>query len=208
MFKEVIVGVDGIDGISLYYDYKTATKEYIDIVISDIKMPNMDGITLSKEIYRINPKQKIIIISSYNETNYFIELIKIGISGFIKKPLSLTEVIDIIYEVCMQLCNDKELNRYIEFSKYLKWDNKFKILFNNNIEIALTMNEINLMNLLVNNLNKKFTDLDIFNHIYYNNPEKEFSIDVIKGLLKRLRKKIPKNLIKNNPKQGYSIKDN
>ncbi len=169
-------------------------------------MPNMDGISLSKEIYKINPKQKIIIISSYNETNYFIELIKIGISGFIKKPLSLAEVLDIIYEVCNQLCDDKELNRYIEFSKDLKWDNKLKILFNNNIEIALTMNEINLMNLLVNNLNKKFTDLDIFNHIYYNNPEKEFSIDVIKGLLKRLRKKIPKNLIKNNPRLGYNIK--
>ena len=115
-------------------------------------------------------------------------------------------MLDIIYEVCNQLCDDKELNRYIEFSKDLKWDNKLKILFNNNIEIALTMNEINLMNLLVNNLNKKFTDLDIFNHIYYNNPEKEFSIDVIKGLLKRLRKKIPKNLIKNNPRLGYNIK--
>lgn len=205
LFKEVIVSVDGLDGLSKYNEYKTLRGEYIDIVISDIHMPKMNGITLSKEIFKINSNQKIIIVSGYSESEYFIELIKIGVSGFIKKPISSTEIFDILYEVSTQISSDKEFNRFIEFAESLKWDNKFKVLFNNENKINLTTNEISLMNLFINNFNKKFTDLDIFNYIYYDYPEKEFSSDVIKGLLKRLRKKIPKNLIQNNPKIGYHI---
>jgi len=46
---------------------------------------------------------------------------------------------------------------------------------------------------------------DIFNHIYFDNVEKEFSINSIKSLVKRLRKKIPPTLIVNKRELGYSI---
>ena len=165
----------------------------------------MDGIALSKEILKINKNQKIIIVSAYSEADYFIELIRMGVSSFIQKPISSVQIFDTLYEVCTSIHAQREENRYIDIGEYFKWDNKFKILLNDNMEVSLTLNEVNLMNLFINNSNKKFTDLEIFNHIYYSDPEKEFSTNVIKSLLKRLRKKIPKDLIKNNPKLGYNL---
>ena len=205
LFKEVIIGVDGKEGLSLYSEYKDTTGSYIDLIISDINMPNIDGIGLSKEILKINPNQKLVIVSGYSESEYFIELIKIGVSGFIKKPFSLKDIFDTLYKVSSEICEHIRVNSCIELEKGFKWDKEFKILFQNEKRVPLTKNEINLMTLLMTNINKVFTDSDIFNYIYYDNPEKEFSSDVVKGLLKRLRKKIPKNLIQNNPKLGYNI---
>ncbi|MCK4874283.1 MAG: response regulator, partial [Sulfurimonas sp.] len=64
LFKEVIIAGDGLAGLSLYKEHRDKTESYFDIVISDIQMPNMDGIALSKEILKINKKQKIIIVSA------------------------------------------------------------------------------------------------------------------------------------------------
>ncbi|MCK4875269.1 MAG: response regulator transcription factor, partial [Sulfurimonas sp.] len=154
---------------------------------------------------KINKNQKIIIVSAYSEADYFIELIRMGVSSFIQKPISSAQIFDTLYEVCTSIHAEREENRYIDIDEYFQWDNKFKILLHNNVEVSLTLNEVNLMNLIINNSNKKFTDLEIFNHIYFDDPEKEVSTDIIKSLLKRLRKKIPKDLIKNNPKLGYNL---
>lgn len=205
LFEELVVASNGAVGLSLYNERINKGKPYFDLVISDIQMPFMDGIALSKEILKINKKQKIVIVSAYSETEYFIELIKMGVASFIQKPISSAQLFDTLYEVCTSIYNEREESRYIELAQGFKWDNDFKILLQNGLEIPLTANETNLMDLFINNCNKKFTDLDIFNNIYYDDPEKEFSVDTIKSLLKRLRKKIPKDLIKNNPKLGYNL---
>ncbi len=205
LFKQVAIAEDGEEGLSIYKEFLDSTGCSFDIVISDIQMPKMDGISLSKEVLKINKNQKIIIVSAYSETPYFIELIKMGVSSFIQKPISSEQIFDTLYEVCTSIYNEREICRYIDLGENFKWDNKLKILFNNGAEVNLTESETNLMNLFINNVNKKFTDFDIFNHIYYKEPDKEFSTDTVKSLLKRLRKKIPQDLIKNNPKLGYSL---
>ncbi|RLA83029.1 MAG: DNA-binding response regulator, partial [Epsilonproteobacteria bacterium] len=57
----------------------------------------------------------------------------------------------------------------------------------------------------ITNIGHKFTEFDIFNHINYDNIDKEFSSDAIKSLIKRLRKKLPKDSIQNHKSLGYSL---
>jgi two-component system response regulator YesN len=59
-----------------------------DILITDIKMPFMDGLELSMIVKNIQPWIRIIILSGHDEFNYAKEAIKIGVDDYILKPFS------------------------------------------------------------------------------------------------------------------------
>jgi len=201
LFQNVDLAENGQIALELYKDYKDETNRYYDIVISDIKMPKMDGVLLSKEIIKINPKQKIIITSAYDDKEYFIDLINIGISGFFKKPIEPENMFQVLTNVSQSIHGE---NIYT-LSEGLTYDlNNHTLLENDNI-IDLTPNEKKLLTLFCTNPNIYFSTVEIFNFVYYEDIQKEFSADSIKSLIKRLRKKLPVELIVNSPKEGYSL---
>ena len=74
------------DGIQALKEYKNNS---IDIIITDIKMPNMDGIEMSKKIKEINPEQSIIFTTAFSDTTFFQEAIELQVDGYILKPVDL-----------------------------------------------------------------------------------------------------------------------
>ncbi len=201
LFKQVDIAKDGHIGLHLYKEYHLNTNQYYDIVISDIQMPNLDGIGFSKAIFKINKNQKIIITSAYNDKEYLIELINIGVNGFMQKPLSSEKMLEVLLEVCISFQN----KNFVHLGDEYYYDGAIKVFFKKNKKIVLSDSELKLLDLLVNNVTQSFSAQDIFNHIYYEQIEKEFSIDSIKSLIKRLRKKLPANLISNTPQLGYCL---
>ena len=86
VFKNLDVVSDGEEGLQKYKE------ELHDIVITDIEMPNMDGIALIKEIRSINPDQLIVVTSAYNSSKYLQELIEHGVDKFILKPFDMSKL--------------------------------------------------------------------------------------------------------------------
>jgi len=74
-FSFIDVAVDGANGLECYKNHFIDTNSYYDLIITDIQMPNIDGISMSKAIYDINKNQKILIVSAYSDKKYFINLI-------------------------------------------------------------------------------------------------------------------------------------
>ncbi len=56
-----------------------------DIIVSDIKMPKMNGMEMAKAIKEINPAQHIIFTTAHSESNYFLEAIDMQVDGYILK---------------------------------------------------------------------------------------------------------------------------
>ena len=73
--------VDGLDGVSAFRSRNP------DVVITDIRMPRMSGIEMAREIRKLDPEVPIIMTSAYNETEYFMNAIDIGIDHYILKPV-------------------------------------------------------------------------------------------------------------------------
>jgi len=203
LFKEVVSVDNGQTGLYTYVDYFEIQKKYFDIVVTDIQMPELNGIELSKEIFALNKNQKIVVVSAYDDKKYLLDLINIGISGFIQKPLNSKQLISTLLEACRELDEEREEIRFLDIGSNCQWDSINSRLLENKKEIILTKYEKKLLNLLASNLDRKFTSLEIFEYIY--DQTQEFSVDKIKSLLKRLRKKIPQNLIHNIPNLGYSL---
>ena len=79
--------------------WKVYRQEHFDLVISDIEMPKTNGVMLSKGIKARNPEQVIVISSAYTDEKYLVELINIGIDGFLKKPVNIEELHKTIIKV-------------------------------------------------------------------------------------------------------------
>lgn len=79
--KELYVAEDGLDGLEKFNKFNP------DIVITDIKMPHMDGIQMSKKIKEISSNTPIIIISAHSEADFLFESIEMGIYGYLLKPV-------------------------------------------------------------------------------------------------------------------------
>lgn len=79
--------------------YPLIMKERPDILITDIKMPFMDGLELSRAVKKEIPNIKILILSGYDEFNYAREAIKIGVTEYLLKPVSASKLINTLKEI-------------------------------------------------------------------------------------------------------------
>jgi YesN/AraC family two-component response regulator len=80
MVKEVYLASDGQEGLEVYKD-KTP-----DIVLTDINMPNMNGLEMSSEIRNLNQAQTIAVFTAFNDPDYMQEASRLGIGTYLLKP--------------------------------------------------------------------------------------------------------------------------
>lgn len=87
---------NGVEAIAAYKEMKP------DIVTMDITMPEMDGITAVKEIKKIDPNAKIVMVSAMGQQALVIEAIKSGALDFIVKPFQPDRVLDALSKALSQ----------------------------------------------------------------------------------------------------------
>jgi len=148
LFQEVIVAENGQVGWEKYVAYKEKSHSYPDLVITDIRMPHLDGIGMSKKLLSLHPEQIIIILSAHNESTLLLELIDMGISHFLSKPIqpkmlyqTLQKASKRHYYEKMELKYKKELEDAIEVA-HLASKAKDEFLANMSHEIRTPMNAI------------------------------------------------------------------
>lgn len=91
-----------------------------DIVLTDIKMPFMDGLALSKLIKRELPDTMIIIISGYDEFSYAREAVHIGVHEYLLKPIGKKQMIDLLVQIKKRKDEEqaRAQNEHIELRAY------------------------------------------------------------------------------------------
>ncbi|MDM5199400.1 response regulator [Fictibacillus enclensis] len=77
--------------------------EQADIVIMDLKMPVMDGIHAAAEMKDQYPQVKIIILTAYNDFDYAVKTVKIGVEDFLLKPVSPKEILTSLSKITEQM---------------------------------------------------------------------------------------------------------
>ncbi|MBO5302729.1 MAG: response regulator [Lachnospiraceae bacterium] len=92
-----------------------------DVLITDIKMPFMDGLTLSKLVKKDLPDTKIIIISGYDDFDYAKQAISLGIEQYLLKPISKAEFIEVLQGIRAKYEKENAQKLYFE-----KFENEIK----------------------------------------------------------------------------------
>ena len=203
IFGKVVTANDGKHGITCYVDEYHDSGQYFDLVITDIKTPQINGIHMLESIYKMNPDQKVLILSAYQNKEYLVPLINLNVNGFIKKPLMLDEILFQLKKIFKEALEKKEYT----FIDNCRYDSENKRFFNRDKEVMLTLNEIKLLDLLLDNSQQYFSLEQIFDHLFFDDPFKDFSSHSIHGILKRFKTKLPDNFIVNNKTLGYKINE-
>jgi PAS domain S-box-containing protein len=121
--RNVYAAAHGLQGLDSFGQYD------IDLVITDIRMPLMDGLAMAERIRAINPKIPIIITTAFEETRYFTRAIDLGVDKYIVKPINLDILSNTLLVVARQLRADAAL-REIE--------GRYRLLFKlSNISISV-----------------------------------------------------------------------
>ena len=100
---KLIVAKDGQEGLALYKQHNP------DIVVSDIKMPNMNGIDMTKAIKDINEDQHIIFTTAHSENSFFMEAIELQVDGYILKPIDYDLLENKINKIIKQININQKL---------------------------------------------------------------------------------------------------
>lgn len=88
--------------------YPMILKEKPDILLTDIKMPFMDGLELSRLVKQELPDTKILIFSGYDEFEYAKEAIRISVTEYLLKPVSSEQLLEVMRRISKQIEQDRE----------------------------------------------------------------------------------------------------
>jgi two-component system, OmpR family, response regulator VanR len=194
-FKEVYIAMDGYDGLDKYENYLP------DIIMTDLKMPNMSGFELIEELQKRQSKSYTIIVSAHTDTDLLIKAIHNGVDRYLIKPITEDELLETFKAYFKKL--DKELPQSIELEKNMYFDlNKNQILLNEE-ELHLNKKETMLMKLLCSDINKTFSYEEIEYQVWGSD---SMSLSAIRSVVRDLRKKIGQDYVVNISGVGYRLR--
>jgi len=122
-FDDITTAVDGEDGLNKFKE-----KEF-DLVITDINMPKMNGLDMAEAIRELDEDIPIIVLSAHNEHNFFQDSIKVGINGYLLKPIDIDQLTALIYRVIQKYKYKQEYIKNLHLLKtYQKATNKSSIV--------------------------------------------------------------------------------
>ncbi|EQB35509.1 transcriptional regulator [Sulfurimonas hongkongensis] len=206
-FKRVDSVSDGKSALLKYKEYQEETSSYYDIVLSDIQMPNINGVELTSKLYEINPSQLLIILSAHDDTKYLLPLINLGIEQFVKKPIDYQELLRALLNSSKKAnqtpTSSQAVSPNIQLSTDVVFDRVNSSLIENGKTIYLTKYEIIFMQLLSSKIGKIYSNEDIAKK--YEELQESLDIQNIRKLVSKLRKKLPANSLESIYGVGYRI---
>ncbi len=110
-FNEISVAINGEDGLEKFKNNS------IDLIITDINMPKLSGLAMSEKIREIDQDVPILVVSAHNETNFFIESIKVGVDGFILKPIDLGQFLSSLQKIIQKISTKMKSERTMHILK-------------------------------------------------------------------------------------------
>lgn len=88
LFKKVFCAYDGEDGLKIF----KKNKNKIDIIVTDINMPNMNGLDMIKNINKIEGSVPIVVTTAHTDSNYLIDAIELNVDKYISKPIQIKDL--------------------------------------------------------------------------------------------------------------------
>jgi DNA-binding response OmpR family regulator len=191
--KNFFQACDGKEGLELF------EKHSPDIIITDIEMPNLDGLSMAKKIRKKSPSTQIIITTAYASQEYLLEAVNLHLIKYIVKPISLPKLNEAL-SGCEDFLEDSIITK-ISFNKTSFYDTYTKELIKEEEIVSLSKTERALLDLLIKNYPAPTSYEGIESNVY----EFASSKNAIKLLVKSLRNKINKDSITNVSGFGYNV---
>lgn len=191
-FFSFTIAKDGKEGIDKFKRIKP------DIIITDIMMPKIDGLEMTKKIKEFDEDVPVIVLSAFSEKQRLLKAIDLGVTKYFIKPFDPDEVLTYLIQLCSKLDNQKIFN----LSDNLYYDRNKDNLFEDGKIVNLTKREKEFLHILIRN-HPNIVTVEKIKEILWE--DEEATDERLRTFIKRFRAKTAKSLIKNISGQGYLI---
>lgn len=130
--KKQFVAQNGAEGLELF----TQNESEIDLIITDVNMPIMNGLEMIREIKKLNPNIPIIVATAFSNTEYLLEAIDIGVDKYVLKPIDMKKLLQLMSQ---SLLYHELKDLYVDNLTRLPNRNRLKKDLENNNEGLMAM---------------------------------------------------------------------
>ncbi len=187
---------DGLDALDKIYENS------YDILLLDVKVPQMSGFDLLKEVRNRDIKTPAIFVTSLNSINDLSEGYESGCDDYIRKPFVLKELLMRVETILKRGFFHTNTEK-IEISEGSYYDIGANILYVNDLEVTLNNKEAKLLKLFLQNQNQVLSHERIYDGLW--NYDETYSEASLRTYIKNLRKILGKEKIVSIKKQGYKF---
>ncbi|QYR21494.1 response regulator [Paenibacillus sp. sptzw28] len=120
-FKVIATAYNAQEALDLLQNEKP------DIIISDIRMPVMDGIALTEIVRATNPQIEMILLSGYEEFDYARKAMTLGVRHYLLKPVSRTQIKELLDAVCFEMLG-KRRELYAQYAASLVYGKLLSVI--------------------------------------------------------------------------------
>lgn len=190
IFDEVILASDGQEGFSILKDNIDNGKAF-DLVLTDLKMPNIDGMGMIDLIRELIPNQRFIIVSAHKNEEDLLKLINLRVLGYFLKPLNIDNMMEMLQKAKEEVLEDKKESNtnenLVKLNKTYTYDLSNDKLYNHESIVKLSKKESDILQVLIKSLGEvisveKFKE-EVWNDIQTND-------SAFRTVMKRLKDKI------------------
>jgi len=183
--------------------YEYYLEHSIDLIITDIEMPKLNGLALVEKIREKDETISILIISGYSDKDKLLRAVKLNLVDYMIKPFTRERMMQTITGIFSSHKHEDEVFT-IKGHNFKFISNQ---LFYKNQEYSLTVKQAKVLKLLLKNSNIILSPVDIYYHL---NPhyDSEYSNASIRNIIKRLRNILPEGAIESIYSEGYKFNMN
>ena len=197
-FKFVHTAVNGKEALAKYREIEP------DVVILDINMPYLSGLEVAKKIREDGSDVCIILLTARTDKKALIEAVELGLVTYLEKPICRGSLKKALVKLNQKVESKNSINLWFYKNNYYIWDKIRQQLFYRQQQIALTKQEIILLEILIANNGAKVSYQDIYEEVWFNE-DREYKESTIKTLISTLRVKLPPKAIENVYGMGYYL---
>ena len=134
-FSQIFCASDGLEGLKIF----KKNQKKIDLIISDITMPNLSGIDMIKQIREFDKEVGVILATGYSDKEFLIDSIKLKVVNYIVKPIDIKALLESISEFAENLAHKRIIkNKNIELSLYKEALDSASLVIKTDIHMNIT----------------------------------------------------------------------
>ncbi len=194
-FQTIYQASNGKEALRIYEEKKP------DMIITDIEMPQMNGLEFASRIRQKDEQTLIVILTAHSKTEYLLKAIELNLVKYLIKPLDEEELLEALENSFKKI--ESKNPSVFRLTEHHYYDTYNHTLVYQDELIPLSSSQYQLLDILLDGKNRMVTYSEIEHSIW---TQKAMSSSALRSLVHNTRLMIDKNIIENISKIGYKIK--
>lgn len=192
--KDVYEAGDGEEAYFIYEEKKP------DIILSDIHMPNVNGIEFIKKVRENDREVPVVMITAHTDKEYLLEAVELHMEKYIVKPVDIDELFETLEKCVNVLDANKKVLLKVDQNYMYDYDSK-ELKYKDEL-IILNKKEMMFLEVLISNQNRVVNYEELQENVW---GDDVMTDSALRSLVRNLRKKLPTDLIFNLSGVGYRL---